>query len=208
MSISRPGGCKKRFSRYRNAVQADPRAGEARVKLGDAYVRTGQGGKALEEYTSVRDLLLPDDIDVKMKAASLQLLAGRFDEAKRLAEGVLEKDSSHLQAQILLANALAGLKDFNQAVVEIEEAIRLDPNRGESYSNLGAFEVQRGNQEAAARAFQRAVELAPGSAVAHLAFANFLWVRANWEGAERDTFPGIYLQVWCSHDHRLAGFVS
>jgi putative PEP-CTERM system TPR-repeat lipoprotein len=170
---------------YRNAVQADARAGEARVKLADAYVRAGEGGKALEEYVRAADLL-PDDIDVKMKAASLQLLAGRFDEGKRLAEAVLQKDSSHLLAQILVANALAGLKDFNQAVAEIEEAIRLDPNRGESYSSLGAFEVQRGNPEAAARAFQRAVELAPDSPIAHLALANFLWVRANWEGAEHE----------------------
>jgi putative PEP-CTERM system TPR-repeat lipoprotein len=191
---------------YRNAVQADPRAGEARLKLGDAYARTGQGGKALEEYVRASDLL-PDDLDVKMKAASLQLLAGRFDEAKRLAEGVLEKDSSHLHAQILVANALAGLKDFNQAVVEIEEAIRLDPNRGESYSHLGAFEVQRGNQEAAARAFQRAVELAPTSPIARMALANFLWVRANWEGAERELLRASELAPNDAMVHRaLANF--
>jgi putative PEP-CTERM system TPR-repeat lipoprotein len=191
---------------YRNAVQAEARAGEARVKLADAYARAGDGAKALEQYVRAADLL-PDDVNVMMKAASLQLLAGRFDEAKRLAEGVLQKDSSHLHAQILVANALAGLKDFNQAVAEIEEAIRLDPNRGESYSSLGAFEVQRGDPEAAARAFQRAVELAPDSPVAHLALANFWWGRANWEGAERELLKAAALSANDAMVHRaLANF--
>ena len=151
--------------------------------------------------------LLPDDVDVQLKAASLQLLAGHFDEAKRLTAAVLEKDPSHLQAQILVANALAGLKDFNQAVIEIEEAIRLDPNRGESYSSLGAFEVQRGNPEAAARAYHRAVELAPESPVARLALANFLWVRANWDAAERELLKARELAPNDAMVHRtLANF--
>jgi len=191
---------------YRNAVQADARAGDARVKLAEAYVRTGDGGKALAEYVRAADLL-PDDVDVRIKTGSLQLLAGRFDEAKRLADDVLAKNASHVDGQILLANALAGLKDFNAAVVEIEEAIRLDPDRGASYTSLGAFEIQRGNADAAERAFKKAIELNSESVPARLALANFYWATARWEPAEKELRKAAELAPADAIVHRaLANF--
>jgi tetratricopeptide (TPR) repeat protein len=170
---------------YRNSVQAVPNAGDARAKLAHAYAQSGDGGKALQEYVRAADLL-PDDFDVQLKAASLQLLAGQFDEAKRIAEGMLSRNATHIDAQIVLANALAGLKDLNAAVAEIEEAIQLNPERGATYGNLGAFELSRGNANAAEQAFQRAVELDPASSTARLALANFFWVTSKWDAAERE----------------------
>src|SRR5262245_41842905 len=70
---------------YRNAVQQDPRAGDARVKLADTYVKAGDGTHALAEYVRAADLL-PGDSDVHLKTASLMLLGERFDDAKLWAE--------------------------------------------------------------------------------------------------------------------------
>ena len=103
---------------YRNAVDQDPRAGAARVKLADAYAETGAGEQALAEYVRAADLL-PDDSTVHVKAGTMLALAGRFDDAKLWAEKVLAKEPTHLSAQILLANSLAGLDNLDAAVVQI-----------------------------------------------------------------------------------------
>ena len=46
---------------------------------------------------------------------------------------MLKRDPKNVQALILLGNALAGLKNFEAAVSEIEEAIQLEPHRSASY---------------------------------------------------------------------------
>src|SRR5689334_5935037 len=113
---------------YRNAIQKDPRFGEARYKLALSYVQTGDAGNALAESVRAADLL-PDRADVQMHAAGMLILARRFEDARARAEHVLQKDPKNVDAQVTLGNALAGLKDLPGAVKEIEEALRLDPDR-------------------------------------------------------------------------------
>ena len=48
---------------------------------------------------------------------------------------------NNVDAQILLANALAGLKDLDGAVSAFEKAVVMDPNRSTTYSELGAVQL-------------------------------------------------------------------
>ena len=168
---------------YRNALEASPRAGDVRAKLGDALLQTGELAKALTEYVRAADLR-PDDAPLQLKAGQLLLLAGRFDEAKRRADKVLEKNALDIGAQLLVANALAGLKDLDGAVTQIEDALRIEPDRSGTYANLGALEMSRGNRDAAQKAFTRAVELQPQSAAPHLAQGIFYWSSGQKAAAE------------------------
>ena len=168
---------------YRNAVQQQPNAGPARRKLADAYLKANDPAKALPELVRAADLL-PDDADLQIKAGSLLLLAGRFDDARGRADKVLARDPKHVPAHVLLANALAGLKDIDAAVAQVEEAITLSPERGATYSQLGVLELSRGKAEAAERAFRKATELDPKSLAAQMALANFFWVTGRAAEAE------------------------
>jgi tetratricopeptide (TPR) repeat protein len=165
-------------------------------------VRAGDGSSAVQEYVRAADLK-PEDATIGLKAGGLFLLSGRFDDAKLWAEKVLARKPRDLQAQILLASSLAGLKDLDAAVREIEEAIRLDPERGATYTNLGAFELRRGQTEAAERAFKKAVDLDPGSGVAQLALANFYWSAARWAEAEAALKKALDLEPENPFAHRV-----
>jgi putative PEP-CTERM system TPR-repeat lipoprotein len=168
---------------YRNAVQKAPRAGDAREKLAEALARTGNLGAALGEFVRAADLL-PGNLPLQLKAGNLLLLAGRFDDAKVRGETVLAKDKRNVDAEILVANAHAGLKDLDGAVAEIEDALKIDPERGATYSSLGILELSRGKRTAAEQAFLKAVEHAPHSASAHLALGNFRWLTGDTVQAE------------------------
>ena len=159
---------------YQNALKADPRDGEVRLKLAETYAKVGDGRRAAAEFVRAADLLL-DRPDVQVRAGNLLLFGRRFDDAKVRAEKALAVAPRDVEAQILLANSLAGLKDFNAAVAEIEEAIKLEPERAATYANLGVLEVGRGRWDAAESAFKKAIELDERSAQAHLALANFYW---------------------------------
>lgn len=168
---------------YRNAVKQDASFGEARYRLGEAYAHENRLREAFGEYVRAADVL-PNNVDVQLKAGALLLIAGQFEDARTRADRALALDVGNVQAQILRANAIAGLKDLDGAVREIEEAIQLDPQQSTTYSNLGALELARGQNIQAEAAFKKAVETDPNSATAHLGLANFYWATGRRRDAE------------------------
>src|SRR5688572_26740815 len=113
---------------YRRAIQADPRLGPARLQLATAYASTGDGSNALKEYARAAELM-PDDEDAQIKAGNFMLIARRYTDAQGLAQRMLERDPANVRAQVLLANALAGLRDMDGALAAFEKVISMDPSR-------------------------------------------------------------------------------
>src|SRR5690349_21133060 len=58
---------------FRNALREDPKFGEARLKLAEAYEATGNLNQAYREFVRAADLL-PDNTAAQIKAASYLLL--------------------------------------------------------------------------------------------------------------------------------------
>jgi tetratricopeptide (TPR) repeat protein len=178
---------------YQNAIQIDARFGQARIKLAETYVRQGNHSSAVGEYVRAADLL-PDDLALQLTAGGYLLLAGRAEDARTRAEAVLAREPGDIDAHVLRGNALAGLKDFEAAVEEIEEAIKLEPGRSASYTSLGAVELARGARDQAERAFKTAVELDPTQVVGHLALANHYWAAGRLSEAERSIRTALELE--------------
>src|SRR6476661_10804500 len=74
---------------YRNALQQDPRFGEARKKLAEAYEQSGDVRPAFAEYIRAAELL-PTDVDLQVKAGNLLLLVGQFEDARARARAALK----------------------------------------------------------------------------------------------------------------------
>src|SRR5262245_47551864 len=72
------GKLKEAIIEYRNAIQQDPRFGEARFALAGALLKTGDNQGAYREYQRAADLLTKD-IEAQMWAGELNLVAGQFE---------------------------------------------------------------------------------------------------------------------------------
>ena len=168
---------------YRNAVRADATMGEARTKLAAAYEKLGDGANALEQYIRAADLQ-PKDLNSQLVAGRYLLAARRTSEALSRADAALALDSTSVDGHVLRGNALGGLDDLDRALSEMEEALRLDPSRGVTYTQLALVEAARGQAAAAETAFRRAIELAPNEVSCHLALANFYWSSGRLSEAE------------------------
>src|SRR5688500_15680065 len=169
---------------YRNAIQQDPRFGEAYRKLASAYLTRGEGTEAVRAAVTAAELL-PDVPEAQLEAGSLLLLAGKFPEAKGLAEKVLSANANDVRGRVLLGNATAGLKDIDAAIKEFEEALRLDPQRAGIYTGLASLKASSGDAAAAERIFRQAVAADPQATNARLALAHFYWSNDRVEDAER-----------------------
>jgi tetratricopeptide (TPR) repeat protein len=159
---------------YRNAVDIDASFGEARKQLAEAYARSNDPRRAFDEYIFAADLL-PTDVQLQLTAGAYALVVHRPEHALARAEKALAQEPDNIQAHLLRGNALAGLSSFDDALKAIEEAIRLDPARGTTFTELGQVELARGRRSEAETAFVRAVELAPKSVETYLALGNFYW---------------------------------
>ncbi len=168
---------------YRNALKADPKFGEARLKLAEAYLKTGDTRRAGQEFIRASDLL-PGSAEAQLKAGSLLLLAGRFQDAKSRAEKALQADPKNVEAQILLGNATAGLKDVDGALADMEEAVAMAPGDARAYTALGAVQLAKGQADEAEKTFRQAIEVDPKAVGARLALAQFLWAANRRDEAQ------------------------
>jgi tetratricopeptide (TPR) repeat protein len=159
---------------YRNAIDIDASFGPARKQLAEAYARSDDPRRAFDEYIYAADLL-PNDVELQLTVGAYALAVHRPEHALARAEKLLSREPNNIQAHLLRGNALAGLSSFDDALKAIEEAIRLDPARGTTFTELGTVELARGRKSEAETAFIRAVELAPKSVETHLALGNFYW---------------------------------
>ena len=171
---------------YRNAVRADPRFGEARQKLADAYGFSGNGSAAFAEQIRAADLL-PDDLDAQIKASAYLLLARQFEDAKTRVQRVLARDPGTRKVFSFLAMRWRDC------------AISMGPSRRSSRPSpsirrmLAATPVWPGSSlrmasgKQARAAYEKAVEVDPNSVPARLALATFQWGIGDPSGAE-ETF--------------------
>jgi Tfp pilus assembly protein PilF len=157
---------------YRNALQIDDKFGAARLGLADALAAAGNAERAYREYQRAADLM-PGNADVQKKAATFLFMAGQFEDVRTRAESVLKQNPKDIEAHLLYANALVGLRDLEGGVREIEEAVQLDPQHAATYTNLALLKLAQGQRQAAQEAFKKAVDLDPKSIRARLALANF-----------------------------------
>src|SRR6266487_4705130 len=81
---------------YSNALKQDPLFGEARYRLAESYLQIGNVTAASGEYSRAADLL-PDDREVQIKAATILLLTGQFEDANNLARRVLIDDPNNVK---------------------------------------------------------------------------------------------------------------
>jgi len=168
----------------RLAEQADPKRGDVREKLADAYSRVPDLRSAYREYLRGADLL-PDDVHAQLAAGQMLLSIRQFEDARTRAKRVLALDAKNVDGEILLGNALAGLQNLDQAIAEYQDALALDPTRDAAYANMGTIQLVRGQKDQAEASFRKAVEVAPKSVPVRLAFANFLWASGRAPEAER-----------------------
>ena len=99
--------------------------------------------------------LLPNDADAQLKAGALLLLAGRAEGAKASADKAIAVNPKNADARVPRANAMAGFRDVDGALDEMQQALRLD-RRSSLQINLGAVQQARGNLPGAESAFRQA----------------------------------------------------
>jgi len=182
-AFARAGKYREASVEYRNAIKITPTSAEAHEKLADAAARAQDPQTAAGAILRLADLK-PTDPVAQIRAASLLLLAGRYEDARDRAMMAVESDGDDANAHLLLAQALAALHDATRSENELREAVRLAPDAPEPLVALGSFHWAAGKTADAEAELRKAVALDPQHVAANQALALFFMATGRPADAE------------------------
>jgi Tfp pilus assembly protein PilF len=151
-------------------VAAHPASGNLRLLLADCQLRLGQLEAATQSVRQAAKL----DVDVREQALlEGEVLLARSDArgAERAFRSVLEPTPADRAARFGLARALLAQDRLQEADVELAKVLQIDPGFAAAHTERGAYLERRGEHDAAAEAYLRALAIEPGNARAREGFA-------------------------------------
>ena len=92
---------------------------------------------------------------------------GQYAQAETLAKSIIKKYPKHQMSWKVLGGTLKIAGNLIDALVVIQESIRLLPTDAEAYSNLGVVQLELGKLNDAEKSFFKAIKLKPGYADAY-----------------------------------------
>jgi Flp pilus assembly protein TadD len=168
------------------AVDSFPRA---RYNLGSELLAKGEVENAVAQFEEFlrREPLLAEVIPARLKVGQARLTEHRWAEAAAQFQTVLAMTPSNVDAQVLLAEALAGQRQFDQAIPHYRAYLDVHPNDVGALTGLGiALSASETHDEEALATFRRAVAIAPADARVRVNLARQLLIRNEVSNARAE----------------------
>jgi cellulose synthase operon protein C len=168
---------------YSNAIQVDPRFADAHYRLALTYLRLGEVNRGYQELQRTVELQ-PDNYAARVDIANMLIAAKFFKEAQEQLDILTAKQPSSPDVHMALANFKARQGDLPAAMLEMQKAIALDPNRSEAFLNYAIMQIQAQQYDAAEASLKKAITLDPKAMNAQLALGSFYQSRGRFPEAE------------------------
>ncbi|MGP0019204.1 MAG: tetratricopeptide repeat protein [Candidatus Sulfotelmatobacter sp.] len=169
---------------YSNAIQVDSRFAQAHFKLGETYLKLQDGQRAGQELSRAIELA-PDNYAARVDLANLLTSGHDFTEAKPHLDFLRQKQPNSADTHEAWANYYSAQGDLAAALLEMQKAVAVDPNRSESYLLLAILQLQSNLPDPAEINFKKAAEVDPKAMNAQLALGGFYQSRNRLPEAEQ-----------------------
>jgi len=164
------------FTLFRAASLVSPNSAKVRYNLANAYRKSGDLPRAVENYR--RCLALNPAFDAAQRNLAVALTdLGQGQEAVTLLRASLEKHPASASLFNNLGNAYLALGDLKSAESAYRRALELDSGSADPHNNLGAVYQQRGDWDGAEREFREALRLGSRSVAFRIHLGDLLLQR-------------------------------
>jgi len=164
------GEYEKALAVFKEFVETQPKLYEARVNIGNCYIRLRQYDKAMEEFRFVLEKLKVEKGDlVGNKTASsiyaslgeLHMDKNDFEKAKEYFEKSIHIDPSNHALSYNVAEILFNSNKIDEAIHYYELTAKIKPDWPKSYLKLGYCYLNKGEMDTAIDYLNKFVELSP-----------------------------------------------
>jgi protein O-mannosyl-transferase len=206
IELKQQGRRSEALDHYRLALPESP---EAHYAIGFEAAVDGRHEEAIAHCREFLRLM-PDDQSAPLAyvilGRSLEA-TGRLDEAAEAYRREIQMRPGEVDGRGGLASVLISQQRFDQAVVVLQDLIRLDARNPSNYANLGIAYVGLDRSEDAVNAFTRAVELAPENPSFHHNLGNALAGVARLDEAIAEYRRSLALAPGKAAVHQALGMV-
>jgi len=156
------------------ALQLDPNLPSAHLNLGIVYLKADRPDLAVQALQNAIILLPPVDAadaqdflqqtqepDRWLRMGNLMLQNQQYETAAQAFDTAAQLGASYVEAAVGFSSALIGLKDWQNAVQVLQQAIEKVPEDARLFNNLGVVNREQGDIESARQLFKKALELQP-----------------------------------------------
>jgi tetratricopeptide (TPR) repeat protein len=160
----------------RGFIARTPDNYDLRLALGELLQRSGASEEAAKVYTEVieRDGTGPKGLMARARLAAIAFVAGRYEEARRFVDQVLEKSPSDGDALLLRGQIALVKSDPAAAIADFRAVLRDQPQSIAVRRLLARAYLAHGEASLAEEALRTAVDLTPGDASLRVELAQVL----------------------------------
>src|ERR1051326_5386023 len=168
---------------FNNAIQIDPNFAAAHGRLAQSCLKTRELSCAFREFARTVDLE-PQNSQARIELANLMIMGRNFPQAQEQVDILTKQLPNDPRVHVVTSNLFAAQDNFPGALGAMREAGDLDPQRWESYINLGLLQVKNNQADAAETSFKKAVEQNSTEAAPRLMLAAYYQSRSQFVQAE------------------------
>jgi tetratricopeptide (TPR) repeat protein len=127
----------------------------------DCDLRLGENKKVIELLTPLQQTN-GDDLAIVYMLGTALVRDGQADKGQVLIDRIL-KNGDSAEARLLLGTTKLMVNDFSGALVDLQKAVKLNPNLPEVYAYYGTVLLSTGDQAGAQEAFEHALRDDPNN---------------------------------------------
>jgi putative PEP-CTERM system TPR-repeat lipoprotein len=177
------GKLKESVIELKNAIQKNPDSAQARLLLGEIYLRLGLGNEAEKELSRAEKLGVNPET-IKLQLGKAWLLTGEY---KRVIEEISPTLSTSPRSKAAFINmqgdALIGLRKRDEGCKLYEDALAIDSNHVPAYLGLANCALSRNKIDEARDQLAAAIKINPSDPGTWVALGNFERLNNNSQAA-------------------------
>jgi Tfp pilus assembly protein PilF len=176
---------------FSNALKIDKSYADAHYALAQTYEHLGQFSGAYGELVRTVDLQ-PTNYKARIDLGNLLIAGGKTDDAQVQANAVMAGQPNNPDVHALLSAIAVRRGQKDQALIEIQRALELDPNRAAFHEDLALLQSADPIKAASVEdELKKAVALDPKSVNARLILAAFYARNTRWAEAEKISWEAV-----------------
>ena len=181
------------FDAYQQAATLTPKDPEPHLSAGLLRERRKDFSAAEAEYKQVR-ALDPHSTEAVIGLTNLYMKSGRMAEAEPLLRELSKARPDDAGLHLQLGRVLAAQRKKDEAITEIQAALKLTPNDSEAQRDLADLQSDSGSLPDAEKTYRELVKSRPNDAEVHHSLGEILLKQLNYAEAEQEFLAAVKLK--------------
>jgi len=177
---------------YKNAVKAVPKDPAAHWKLAKASIEAKDIRTAFAELQMTVELD-PNNFEALGKLGEIYVMAGKKDEAARIADNLVKIRPNDPQGYILQSGLDMQNGKIDEGIAKMKKAADLDPKRIRTLLTVGNMYLLKRDRKSAREWYDKALDADPDAVDVHVTRGNFFFASGERDEGEKEYRKAIEL---------------